>query len=135
MPSQNGRYSSYARYGRCKVRDVRTREISMNDVCLFAHKLLEQLGHDGGSVQFPTCPQALDLNPIDELYARLKWRTATDYRDFVAAFFQVLGQVVDVCFGASAPRRKETVHYGDSHVNDRPRTVVEAIGVKNLLPA
>jgi hypothetical protein len=63
----------------------------MNDVSLFAHELLEQLGHDGGSVQFATGPQALDLHPIDELHAWLKWGTATDYRDFVAAFFQVLG--------------------------------------------
>jgi hypothetical protein len=94
----------------------------MYDVCLLAHELLEQLGHDGGSVQFPTCPQALNSHPIDELHARLKWRTATDYRDFVAAFFQVPAQVVDVCFGASTPRRKETVDNGDSHGPYRLRT-------------
>ena len=103
----------------------------MYDVSLFAHKLLEQLGHDGGSVELSTHPQALDLHPIDELHARFKGRIATDYRDFVAAFFQVPGQVVDACFGASAPRRKETVDDSDSHGTDCPRTLALHIGSRS----
>jgi hypothetical protein len=47
----------------------------------------------------------------------------------VTSSLKMLGQVEDVCFSASSPRWEETVDYGDSHGNDRPRNLVEAIGV------